>query len=222
MPESLVAPPLPGGRRAVLYAVRRQGEATADQVAERLGITVSGARQHLTALLEAGLVDCTVLPRPSGQRGRPQQAYSVTPAAEALFPKAYGELTNELLGYLEESGPDLVDGIFERRREQRIAKGRIRLDRHPTLEAKVAELTKILDEDGYLAEWEPLGDGGFRIAEQNCAILAVASRFGQACSSELDFIQAVLPGTDVRRVSHMVSGGRCCAYEIQPLDPAPA
>ena len=51
-----VPPPLPAGRRAVLYAVRRIGDATADDIAEALDMTVSGARQHLTSLAEHGLV----------------------------------------------------------------------------------------------------------------------------------------------------------------------
>ena len=39
----------PGGARAVLYAVRRIGDATVEDVARDLGITPSGARQHLIA-----------------------------------------------------------------------------------------------------------------------------------------------------------------------------
>src|SRR5437016_69311 len=89
---------IPPGRRAVLYAVRRRGEATAEQVAEQLGMTVSGARQQLSALVADGLVDAVELPRPVPTRGRPTLAYAVTARADALFPKAYGELTNELLG----------------------------------------------------------------------------------------------------------------------------
>ena len=57
-----IAPELPAGRRAVLYAVRRRGEATVEQVAEQLGITVSGARQHLAALTAAGYVDVAEVP----------------------------------------------------------------------------------------------------------------------------------------------------------------
>jgi predicted ArsR family transcriptional regulator len=93
-----VAPTLPEGRRAVLYAVRRRGQATVEDVATQLDMTVSGARQHLAALVDDGLAEAVELPRPPGTRGRPQLAYSATQAADALFPKAYGELTNELLG----------------------------------------------------------------------------------------------------------------------------
>ncbi|OWY60075.1 hypothetical protein B7486_71140, partial [cyanobacterium TDX16] len=96
------APSLPEGRRAVLYAVRRRGDATADQVAEQLEITVSGARQHLSALVESGLLEAGASPEPRAVRGRVPLVYAVTPKGDALFPKAYGELTNELLGFLTE------------------------------------------------------------------------------------------------------------------------
>jgi DeoR family transcriptional regulator, suf operon transcriptional repressor len=206
---------LPVGRRAVLYAVRRRGEATADQVAEQLDITVSGARQHLTALAHDGLVESSELPSPQGRRGRRTLVYSVTGAADAYFPKAYGELTNELLGYVADTDRELLDQLFAKRREARIDGARRRLASKRTLRTKVAELTRILDEDGYLASWEQAEPGVFRIVEHNCAIWAVAERYGQACTSELEFIRTVLDGADVERVQHMVAGARRCAYEVR-------
>jgi DeoR family suf operon transcriptional repressor len=210
-----VAPALPEGRRAVLYAVRRRGQATVDDVAEQLDMTVSGARQHLTALVEDGLAEAVELPRAAGTRGRAQLAYSVTDAADTLFPKAYGELTNELLGYLDESDASLVDTLFQRRRDQRVRNATERLAKKRGLKAKVEELARILDEDGYLATWERHGDG-FRIVEHNCAILSVAQKYGQACTSEIDFIRTVLPEAGVERVSHIIDGAHHCAYEITP------
>jgi DeoR family suf operon transcriptional repressor len=198
----------------VLYAVRRRGEATAEQVAESLGMTVSGARQHLSALVEEGLADATELPAPPGKRGRRPLAYSVTPRGDALFPKAYGELTNELLGYLDDEEPETVERLFARRREHRIEAARARLEPLPSIEARVAELARILDEDGYLASWERVSDGEYLVVEHNCAIWAVASRYGQACTSEIEFIRAVLPDADVERTQHMVEGARRCAYRV--------
>jgi DeoR family suf operon transcriptional repressor len=211
------APSLPEGRRAVLYAVRRRGDATAEQVAAQLEMTVSGARQHLSALVDAGLLEATESAEPRSVRGRVPLVYAVTPKGDALFPKAYGELTNELLGFLTEEEPDTVDRLFSRRREVRITNARARLEPLPTLEAKVDELARILDEDGYLASWQPLpGGDGFVVVEHNCAIWAVASQYGQACASELDFIRAVLPDATVERTQHMVEGARRCAYEVHP------
>jgi DeoR family suf operon transcriptional repressor len=211
-----VAPPLPEGRRAVLYALRRRGQATVEDLAAALDMTVSGARQHLSALVEDGLAETTELPRQEGRRGRPQLEYMVTERADTLFPKAYGELTNELLGYVSESDASLVDQIFARRRDQRVRNAELRLAPKKSLKAKVEELTRILDEDGYLASVEKIR-GGFRIVEHNCAILTVARKYGQACTSEIDFIRTVLPGATVERVSHILDGAHHCAYEVRPV-----
>ena len=202
----------------MLYAVRRRGEATSEQVAEQLDITVSGARQHLSALARDGLVEASELPSPTSKRGRRTLVYAATDAADAYFPKAYGELTNELLGYVADTDRGLLDELFAKRREARIAGARARLATKRTLGAKVAELTRILDEDGYLASWEKVGPGVYRIVEHNCAIWAVAERYGQACTSELEFIRTVLDGADVERVQHMVAGARRCAYEVRVAD----
>jgi DeoR family transcriptional regulator, suf operon transcriptional repressor len=215
-PTGPAAPPLPGGRRAVLYAVRRRGEATAEQVAEQLGMTVSGARQHLSALAGSGLVHAHELPTEAPRRGRRTLAYVTTTAADQYFPKAYGELTNELLGYVGDADPALLDELFARRREHRIETARARVASTRGLGAQVAELTAILDEDGYLATYERIGRGAYRVVEHNCAIWAVAQKYGQACASEIEFIRAVLPDATVERVQHMVAGARHCAYEIRP------
>jgi DeoR family suf operon transcriptional repressor len=206
---------LPPGRRAVLFSVRRRGEATAEQVAEQLEMSVSGARQQLSALVDEGLLEATEQPVPAPKRGRRSLVYSVTDRADTLFPKAYGELTNELLSYVVDSDPEMLEALFAKRRERRIEGAKSRLGTKRTLGAKVAELTKILDEDGYMATHERTGPGAYRIVEHNCAIWAVAQRYGQACTSEIDFIRSVLPEADVERIQHMITGSPRCAYEVR-------
>ena len=206
--------PLPTGRRAVLYAVRGIGDATVDEVAEYLGITISGARQHLTALADDGLVEANEVEREQRPRGRPRLTYHATELADAIFPKAYAALTNDLLGYLAEENSETIDRLFARRRDDRIANARDRLAARRSLGAKVEELARILDEDGYLATSERIGRDHFRVVEHNCAITSVARRYGQACTSELDFIRAVLPEARVERTSHIIEGARHCAYDI--------
>ena len=56
----------------------------------------------------------------------------------------------------------------------------------------------------------------YRIVEHNCAIWAVAQRYGQACTSEIDFIRAVLPEADVERVQHMVAGAPTAPTRSEP------
>ena len=212
-PTPEAPPAVTESRRSLLYALRRRGEATAEQLADQLGVTLSGVRQLLTALQDDGLVESVAATKHG--RGRRPLVYSLTTRADSLFPKAYGELTNELLGYLDESDASLVDTLFERRRDQRVRNATARLEGRRGLKGKVEELARILDEDGYLATCERHGNG-YRIVEHNCAILAVAQKYGQACTSEIDFIRTVLPEADVERVSHIIDGAHHCAYEITP------
>jgi DeoR family transcriptional regulator, suf operon transcriptional repressor len=135
--------------------------------------------------------------------------------ASAAAPNSRTSSPTELLGYASEADAGLVATLFSRRRDERIRNAAERLSRRRTLKAKVAELTRILDDDGYLATCEDVGPGVFRIVEHNCAIWAVAQRYGQACTSELDFIRTALADADVERVQHMVAGAPHCAYEVR-------
>lgn len=209
---------LPETRRTLLVTLRKRGEARADELAQALGITVSAVRQHLQSLAAADLVvHRDARPGP----GRPRRSYRLAPAAEALFPKAYGELTLELLDHLADEDPAIVQRVFERRRAARVARVRARLEGR-SFDARVAELARLLDEDGYLADCERLADGSYRIRQHNCAVLAVARRFGHACTSELAFLREVLPDAKVTRVAHILSDSHACVYEVRPLSaPAP-
>ncbi len=203
---------LPPGRRAVLSVLKHTGEASAEDVAGVLGVTVSAVRQHLSPLEEHGLVaHRDERPGP----GRPRRRYCLTPAAESLWPKRYGQLANQLLTFIDDADPALVEQAFEHRRRARGARATVRLGAHATFDDRVRELARILDDDGYLASCERAGDGTWRVVEHNCAILDVAERYGAACSSELEFLRDALPDADVQRSAHMMSGAHVCAYVIR-------
>jgi DeoR family suf operon transcriptional repressor len=212
-PDSTSLATLPPTRRALLTALKKAGEARADDLAEALGITVSAVRQHVAGLAADGLVEHREV---RAGAGRPHHLYRLSERGDRLFPRAYGSIVLDLLEEVEDEDPAMLDRLFQRRRRRRVEGARTRLA-GKDLAGQVAELTAILDEDGYLAEAIDTGDGSFRIVEHNCAILAVASRYGTACGTELDFIREVLPGATVERVSHLLSGGTHCAYEVVPL-----
>jgi DeoR family suf operon transcriptional repressor len=197
----------------VLDLLKKRGEQGADQLATATGLTISAVRQQLNALQKDGLVAFTE--RRAGP-GRPRHLYHLTAAAEGLYPRAYAELTNELLDYVGDAQPELVDEIFRRRRQRRIDNAMIRLE-GKDFAGKVNELTSILDEDGYLAEAIAQVDGSYLVVEHNCAILGIALRYGQACGTELDFIKTILPQARVERTSHMIQGAPNCSYVIAPF-----
>ena len=84
-----------------------------------------------------------------------------------------------------------------------------------TIDEQVAILTELLDEQGYLADFEAVTQGHFRINLHNCAIWAVANRFPQACAAELDYLRALIPEASVQRITHKTSGDHTCAYDIR-------
>jgi DeoR family suf operon transcriptional repressor len=203
---------LSSARGHVLDAVKRRGEASADEVAKSLGITPSAVRQHLATLKSGGLVASR---QERGRSGRPTDLYHTTELGETLFggPSTV-DLTVELLGFVEDEDPELVARVFERRQRERVAQCQGQLA-DKSLAAKVAGLAEILDAEGYMADVDPLPDG-YRLSLHRCAIWAVATRFGLACSTELEFLEEVVPEADITRVAHKVAGGFVCSFEIRP------
>ena len=196
-------------QRRVLEALKRRGEATADELAETLEISASAVRQHLSALRSAGLIEAR---QERGHTGRPADRYHATERANPLFVTP-DDLSIELLELVDDEHPELVDRVFDRRRERLVEAAETHLA-GSSIEARVAGITELLDAQGYLCDWEQVDAGHFRINLHNCAIWAVASRFRKACASELEYLQGVLPDATVARVTHKTSGAHTCAYDI--------
>ncbi len=203
---------LPETRRLMLEILKREGTADTEHLARKTEITTSGARQHLVALESDGLIVHDV---ERAGPGRPRHAYRLSVAGDALFPRHYGALTNELLAYVEDEDPAMLERIFARRGQRRLDQALARTTDQPFRE-KVRIVAQILDDDGYLADFAEAEDGSFIITEHNCAVLSVAQRYRHACSSELDFLQRVLPESEVTRIAHRINGGHACAYRIVP------
>lgn len=197
-------------QRRVLVAVKRQGEATADELAGTLGISASAVRQHLSVLRSAGLIAAR---QERGQPGRPADRYHATERTEPLFETTDGGFSIELLGDIEAEDPELVDRVFERRRRRLVETERERMAGRP-IEEQVRAITELLDTQGYLADFDELDATHFRINLHNCPIWTVANRFRQACSAELDLLQDLIPDATVQRITHKTAGAHTCAYDI--------
>ena len=202
---------LTGTRGAILRLLKRDGELRAEELATALDVTPSAMRQQLRVLSADGLVTYR---EQRGSAGRPKHHYRLTPTADGMFPRRYGDLVSDLLQVASEDDPAFVERMFTRRGERRLDAAQAQLS--GPLAARVETIAAILDADGYLAEVEPLEDhAGWRIVERNCAIFDIALRYGHACSSEIDFLRAALPDAHIERVHHMIAGETLCAYEVR-------
>ena len=205
---------LPVKRRELLVTLKRLGKARAEDLAVELDVTVSAVRQVLGALEGQGLVTHTEVRR---ERGRPKHVFQLTDSGDSLFPRRYGDLTVEVLSYISDRDPELFAEVFEQRRRRRVENAKARLT--GGFADRVAELARILDEDGYLADFEAQQDGSYLVTEHNCAILDVARRYGHACSSEISFLREAMPDAQIDRVLHIVEGAHVCAYVIRRSEP---
>lgn len=197
-------------QRGVLVTLKRQGEATADELAASLEISSSAVRQHLSSLRSAGLIEAR---RDRGHPGRPADRYHATELTEPLFVTNDGELSIELLDLMDEEDPDLVTRVFNRRRERLVDEASDGLA-GKSADERVAALTGLLDAQGFLADFERVDGHHFRINLHSCAIWTVANHYRQACTAELDFIRDLIPDATVERVTHKTAGAHTCAYEI--------
>ena len=196
-------------QRRVIETLKRLGEATADELAAALEVSPSAVRQHLGALRSSGLVEAR---QDRGNTGRPADRYHATERTEPLFVTS-DDLSIELLELVGDEDPELVDRVFDRRRQRLVDDAEAHLA-GASVEDRVARVTELLDAQGYLCDWEQLADDHFRINLHNCAIWTVASRFRKACASELEYLQGVLPDATVARVTHKTNGAHTCAYDI--------
>ena len=142
-------------RREIINLLRVVGPLTVGELGERLHITHVAVRRHLTSLERDGLVTSVQQRLPMG---RPTRVYSLTEAADNLFPKKYGSMMVELLDFLHETDPELVEAFFRRRGEEMVARygGEVN---GGTLKERVQQLTAIQQANGYLAEFEKEEDG---------------------------------------------------------------
>ena len=197
-------------RRQITSLLKREIEMTAAKMAEVIGITSMGVRQHLNGLERDGLVETVVVRQ---KRGRPTYLYRLTDDAESMFPARYEQIALDLLEQLGAlDGPDRIDRFFAGRMEALEQQYRTRMEGKAFGE-QIAELARIRDDEGYMAESDQT-DEEYTLVEHHCPIYAIAKRHPQACRYEQELFARAL-AVDVQRTEHKVTGDGCCRYVIK-------
>ncbi|ENM5892715.1 metalloregulator ArsR/SmtB family transcription factor [Vibrio mimicus] len=196
----------------ILHTIKREGTVTAKQLAEDLGITTMGARQHLQSLEDDGVLsfhDVKV------KVGRPTRHWSLTPKGHNQFADRHGELTIQVIDAVEHLfGKEGLAKVAAEREAQTLRSYQAALKSCHSLEEKLHKLVQLREQEGYMAELEQT-DAGFMLVENHCPICKAATRCPNLCQSELTIFQSLLGDSyQVRRLEHIVTGERRCAYLI--------
>jgi predicted ArsR family transcriptional regulator len=198
-------------RKMILNMIKVKGSMSVNDMAKRLGITEMGVRRHLNTLERDGLIESTLVRQ---AMGRPAHLFSLSEAADDLFPKNYPQLTLDLLGELSAaSGEDTVGMLFERRKDKLLRSYGKRME-GKALKERVSELADIQNAGGYMVEWNADEEGNYVFQEYNCPISQVANRYDKACSCELSLFSALLEA-EVERTECLAKGGKKCVYLIR-------
>lgn len=200
----------------ILFLLKTRGARTAQQLADLLQLTSMGARRHLEAAEQKGLVTFEDV---AEKVGRPVRRWLLTDAGHARFPDRHADLTLQLITQVRALfGEEGMDKLIAAREQSSEAFYRASIGVGDSLAARVQALALARDVEGYMAEVEQQGDGSLLLVENHCPICAAARECQNFCRSELDVFQRVLGAScSVEREEHILAGERRCAYRIKPV-----
>lgn len=196
-------------RMRILQLLKMRAGMTVSQLTDALPISQMGIRQHLAILEEENLVEYY---REKQKRGRPLHIYRLTDQANTLFPTTYANFAVGLMHEVAKfNGPGFINKVFQERMKSQLQAYQQRLQ-GKDLPERIKELTRIRDEEGYMACCDENEDD-YLLIEHNCPISVIAEEYPYVCEIELGLFRQSL-GAKVVREEHLMQGSHRCCYRI--------
>ncbi|MFZ1023236.1 MAG: winged helix-turn-helix transcriptional regulator [Thermoplasmata archaeon] len=204
-------------KKAILLHLKREPGASLSAVALALGTSRTAALRHLAVLESDGFV---MRAYQRGRRGRPRATFRLTPHSQRLFPEAYTQLSLHALAFIERGqGREGVVRMLEERAQELRSKHQPRFS-GKDLRGRAIELTRIRDQEGYMAGLSQNGRSTFVLVENNCPILAIAQKYGEACEIERRLFRNLLHA-EVGVSHRVVAGDPVCRFLVKKVDSLP-
>jgi len=197
----------------ILYRIKSQGGLTVKMLAEQLGITSMGVRQHLQSLEADGLIEHF---DQKAKVGRPTRFWQLTTQGHGRFPDCHSDLSVQLLHAVQQVfGEGGMEQLISHREQQSLHTYQQALAVENCIADKLERLSQKRSQEGYMATWQQAQQDYFFI-EDHCPICVAASECQGLCRSELDMLQQLFAECEVERTEHIVAGARRCAYRLRP------
>lgn len=199
----------------ILHIIKKDGAVTAKHLAEQFSMTTMGARQHLQALEDDGLIEFYDV---KVKIGRPTRHWQLTPAGHEQFIDRHSDLSIQIIDAVESIyGTQGLQKIAAEREKQTFKTYQHALQNCHTLDDKLTTLAKLRENEGYMVELQKIPEG-YLLIENHCPICKAATRCPEFCQSELHIFQLLLQDVcKIAREDHIVSGQRRCTYKISLL-----
>ena len=199
-------------RERILQTLLNNPKSTINELAETVGINAISVRHHLNSMLAEGLV---TLEEERHGVGRPRLIYSLTDRGLERFPTRYFQLTNRLLDQLESALPAAeIEKLFASMARE-MAEEHARQTKNLSIEEKLNFLKKLLADEGFIVEWEKIGDT-YHIREITCPYFQVGQEHPQVCLVDQTLISTVL-SIPTQKISCVLQGDHLCTYVV-PVD----
>jgi len=213
-------------RKRILEILKRRQSATANELAQELGMAPVSVRYHLDILQSDDLIQVGKVRR-EGNVGRPQQVYTLTPAADEIFPDNFAALTAGLVRQFKKRlPPEQVEEAF--RSLAREFAQELTLTEGATFEERMDAISRFLSELGYFAHWEKAEEQEETGAEAqesqpvyllytfNCPYAGLSKEHQELCLMDLALVKELV-GQPCQRVASLAEDHDCCTYRIRAM-----
>lgn len=196
-------------RLAIVHELKRSNGLPVKAIADRLGMSYMGIKQHCIDLEREGYLDTWRNPKPIG---RPEMLYRLTRKSHDLFPHDANALTLRLLEGAKQlygpAAPGKLLFLFFRDQTAEYA----RKVRGETVADRAKWLVRIRDREGCMSELA--FDGGLRIVERHSPMFDVLQAYPETEAMEREMIAQVL-GTTVKRESKVTGELYECIFRLE-------
>ena len=205
--------------------IKRSGGSTVDALATALGLARMTVRQHLTVLERDGMV---VSREERRRTGRPHFLFTLSDRGQELFPKRYDRLADLALQEVAFLDAEDIAGLNPEQKKRLLLSKmaeRVYLQHQTRVQGKslperVATVTKILEEEGGLAEWRVEAQQ-YEIVDYNCVYRRVVNSHDDLCQWHLTLLSRLL-GHDVECTQFQSRGAECCRFVVRQEGPSQA
>ena len=201
----------------ILAIIKRQGPQTTKMLADSLGITTMGARQHLQSLEKNNLLDAYDV---KVKVGRPNRYWQLSTQGHALFLDSHNDLSVQIIeSIIDNFGTEGLNKVVKQREEKTYQNYKKEMEQCSTLKEKLTIISALRENDGYMTELSELSETEFLFVENHCPICQAATACQSLCLSELMVFQRLLGKEyQVEREEHIIAGQRRCAYRISTIE----